>query len=66
MSPGWGMVAKCAVAAGAAGTDGATSFAGGATSSMHEVSVLLELLNECHAELGAEYPVACIIAYAVV
>ncbi len=60
------MVANCAVAAGAAGMCGATRLAGGSTGSTPEVSVLLELFDECPAEFGAEYPVACIIVYAVV
>ncbi len=60
------MVASCAVTAGAAGTCGATCLAGGSTGSSPEVSVLLELFNECPAEFGAEYPVACISVYAVV
>ena len=60
------MVATCAVIAGAAGTCWSTLLAGGSTVAIPEVSVLLELFNECPAEFGAEYPVACIIVYAVV
>ena len=60
------MVANCAVTAGATGMCGATRLAGGSTASTPEVSVLLELFNECPAELGDEYPVACIVDYAVV
>ncbi len=51
-------VANCAVTAGAAGTCWSTLLAGGSTVAMPEVSVLLELFNECPAEFGAEYPVA--------
>ncbi len=53
-TPEGGMVASCAVAAGAAGTRGTTLLAGGSTGSIPVVSVLLELPNECTAELGAE------------
>ena len=60
------MVANCAVAAAAAGTCWSTRLAGGSTVAIPEVSVLLELFNECPAEFGAEYPVARNIVYAVV
>ena len=52
------VVPSCADTAGAAGADRANLFAGGTTASFPEVSVLLELFNECPAEFGAEYPVA--------